>query len=171
MDKYFIRDKDYSDQLPTTATGVLHLFANTSTEVDHFSDQVITAVKEGNESPLKVLIQLKAMERASERIRKEIMVNALTEAEKFPGTKFEFLGNDIEKAEFGTKYDYASSGDPVYNQRLKILEDAAAQLKERETFLRAVKEPFNLLDEGTGEVSIITPPHKKSTSGLKIIIR
>lgn len=159
------------DQLPQSPTELLTLMASTSTQIDVFSDGVIESVQAGEINPLAVLIQLRAMQKASERILKEIAPNLLTEAAKHPENEFEFMGNKITKAEHGTKYDYSVCNDPVWNQRIKIANEAKEQLSERETFLKAVKAPFTLLDEGTGEVVTIHPPTKKSTSGLNVSIK
>ncbi len=157
--------------LPTTANGVLGLLASTSTQIDVFSDQVIQSVKQGEESPLKVLIQLKAFERCSERIQKEIKENYMNEADKYPGSQFEFMGNQIQKADTKVEYDYVSTGDPVYRNLLQIFESAKRSLKEREEFLKAVKASFSLLDDSTGEVVVIHPPKVNRSAGLKISIR
>lgn len=159
------------DELPQTAIGALRLLASTQVQVDVMSDQLIQAVKEGEVNPLEVLVQLKAIEKVSDRVKKEIQENALNAADKFPGTSFDFNGNKIEKAELGVKYDYLSTNDPIYERLLKVLEEAKTQVSEREAFLKAVKAPFSLLDESTGEVSIITPPNRKSTTGLRIQLR
>lgn len=159
------------EQLPQSPTELLTLMASTSTQIDVFSDGVIESVQAGEINPLTVLIQLRAMEKASGRILKEIHSNIMTEADKYPGNEFEYMGNKITKAEHGTKYDYSKCGDPVYEHRLKIAKEANEQLKERETFLKAVKATFSLLDEATGEVATIIPPLKKSTSGLNVSIK
>lgn len=160
-----------NEQLPQTATEYLTLGPSTQTSIDLFSDGVIQSVQAGEVNPLAVLVQIRAMEKAFERVLKEIKDNIMTEAGKYPEKEFEYNGNKITKAEHGTTYDYKNCGDPVYEQRLKIVEEASKQLKERAEFLKAVKEPFSLLDEGTGEVVTITPPTKKSTSGLNVSIR
>src|SRR6187397_3382276 len=95
------------DNLPTTAIGVMGLMAQTSTQIDVFSDQVIESVKRGEVSPIETQLRIKAMEKAFERILKEIKDNVLTEADKYPGTEFEFMGNKIQKGSVSTLYDYA----------------------------------------------------------------
>lgn len=157
--------------LPEKATGVLEMMASTSTQIDVFSDEIIRSVKDGEADSLKVLVQLKAFDKCSERIQKEIEENYMTAADKYPGTSFEFMGNKIEKAELGTKYDYASCNDPIYAKLQKEVEDLDSRVKKREAFLKAIDTHFSLLDEETGEVCIIYPPKKKSTSGLKITIK
>lgn len=143
----------------------------TQTQVDNFSDQVIESVKSGEANSLEILVQLKAFEKASERILKEIKDNLLTEAGKHPGDKFEFAGAEITKADTFTKYDYSACGDPQWQRFNHEAEAATKWLKEREAFLKAVKAPFSLLDEGTGEVSQILPPKVTRIQGLKVSIK
>lgn len=157
--------------LPTTAIGTAKLLPATQTQIDVFSDQLIESVRQGEVNPLEVLVTLKAFEKMSDRVLKEIRDNFVTESEKHPERIFEFAGNKIEKAEVGTKYNYSICGDPVYNQRLKISQQAQEQLKEREDFLKTLKEPITLVDEGTGEIATIIPPSKTSTTSLKVTIR
>ncbi len=95
------------NQLPQSPTELLTLMASTSTQIDVFSDGVIESVQAGEINPLTVLIQLRAMAKASERILKEINSNIMTEAGKYPENEFEYQGNKITKAEHGTKYEYS----------------------------------------------------------------
>jgi len=157
--------------LPQTASEYLTLGPSTQTSIDIFSDGVIQDVQAGNVNPIAVLIQIRAIAKASEIILKEINDNIMREADKYPGNEFEYAGNKLTKTEHGTRYSFENCGDPVYEQRAKIAKEATEQLKERENFLKAVKAPFSLLDEGTGEVAIITPPTKKSTSGVNVSIK
>lgn len=165
------RSKVMQDLTPQTPTELLTLMASTSTQIDVFSDGVIESVQRGEINPLTVLVQLRAMERASERILKEIRQNIMNEADKYPEKEFDFMGNKMTKTEHGTRYDYSGCGDPVFFKRYAIAKEANEQLKERESFLKAVKAPFSLLDEATGEVNVISPPTKTSTSGLNVSIR
>lgn len=161
----------FINNLPSTAISTLRLFATTQSQVDVFSDQLIESVKNGEVNPIELLVVLKAFEKVSDRVLKEIKDNAITEAQKHPGTSFEWNGNKIEKSELGTTYNYSVCNDPVFNQRLQIADEATKQLKERQDFLKSLKEPLTLVDEGSGEVVKIIPPLKKSTTGLKVSIR
>lgn len=156
---------------PQTPREYLTLGPSTQTQIDVFSDGVIESVQAGQINPLTVLIQLRAIQKASERILKEINVNIMNEADKYPTNEFEFMGNKITKTEHGTKYDFSACGDTEWElydaQRLSV----ANSLKEREAFLKALKTPLEALDRHTGEVVTIHPPTKKSTSGLNVSIR
>jgi len=159
------------ETLPQSPTELLTMMASTSTQIDVFSDGVIQSVQAGEINALAVLIQLRAMERASARILKEIAPNLLNEADKYPEKEFEYQGNKITKAEHGTKYDYSSCGDGEWFIHDQAVLSATNSRKAREEFLKALKAPITVLDPLTGEVSTITPPTKKSTSGLNVTIK
>lgn len=161
----------YIDNSPSSPTSLLNLLASTSTQIDFFSDSIIQEVKEGNASALKVIVQLKAMELASKRILKEIKDNVLTEADKYPGVKFNFLGNELSKGDVHTEYDYSKCGDTEWERRKVDADTAVERLKERETFLKALKDPIVMADTLTGEMVTVSPPIKRSTPGVKISIR
>ena len=159
------------EQLPQTPTELLTLMASTSTQIDVFSDGVIESVQAGEINPLTVLIQLRAMQKASERILKEIHPYLMTEAGKHPENEFEYLGNKITKAEHGTKYDFSVCNDPQWFA-LKAKESLLkTSITERENFLKALKFELETLDKESGEVVTLKPPTKKSTSGLNVTIK
>lgn len=162
---------NYQSDLPATARGVLELMPASRTQVDVFSDQLIESVRNGELDPLQLRATFKAIEMVMERVNKETITNALTEADRYPGERFEAFGCAIQKAEVGISYDYASTGDPIYAHRFRILEQAKEQLKEREAFLKAIKSQITVIVEETGEVVPIKPPVKKSTPGLKFSVK
>lgn len=158
-------------ELPGTAYGVMRLLPDTKQEVERFSNQLIQAVRNGEVNPLQLKSMFKVMELVSDIVSDATKVNQLNEADKYSEKKFNAYGFEIEKAEVGTKYDYAVCGDPIYNQRAQVLEEAKKLLDERATFLKALKEPLTLVDDESGEVATIYPPLKKSQSGLKFSLK
>jgi hypothetical protein len=157
--------------LPETPVQLLTLMANTSTQIDVFSDGIIEAVKGGEINPLTVLVQLRAMQQASERILKEIDQNIMSEAGKYPGSTFEYMGNKITKAEHGTKYDYSVCNDPIMDNLIEEAKILNEKIKVRHERLKAQTTPESILDPESGEVVVISPPTKKSKSGLNVQIR
>lgn len=160
-----------NDQLPNTAIGTLRLFATTQTQVDVFSDQLIQSVQNGEVNPIEILVQLKAFEKVSERVMKEIKPNVLREAGKYPGSSFEFNGNKIEKAELGTKYNYDTCNDPVYKQLMEEGKALSEKIKAREAFLKSLPGQTTIVDDGSGEVITLSPPLKTSAYGVKVSIK
>lgn len=151
--------------------GALRMFAQTSTQIDVMSDGIIESVKNGEASGLEVLTFLKAFEKVAERVKKEIHENVMREADLQPGNKFEVMGNQFEKAELATRYDYSVCNDRIYDRLINISIEASKQVKARESFLKALNQPMTLVDDDTGEIHLITPPIKTSMSGIKITIR
>ena len=156
--------------LPETAMGVMRLMPSKASEVAQFSAQIIKAVQGGEANPLEVLVMLRSLEAVSEMVREEIEDNILNEAEKHSEKKFNAFGAIIERAEVGVKYNYGTSKDTVY-ERLQVDADTAKRkLDERTAFLRGLKDPMTIVDEMTGEIVTITPPLKKSKSGVKVYL-
>ena len=158
------------NQIPETAIGTLSLMPSTATEVAKFSKLLIQGVRSGDINPLQLVVQLHALTKVYEEVREEIEENVLKEADKFPERVIERYGARIEKAEVGTKYNYLKTGDLEYEQLHADAQTANRRLKDREDFLKALKEPIQLLDERTGELYQIHPPFKTSKSGFKIYL-
>lgn len=156
---------------PSNPVGLLRLGASTSVQVDVFSDGIIQAVKEGEISAIEVLVQLKAFEKASGRILKEIQEHFVREAEKHPENHFTFNGNKIEKTEVGVRYDFSHCGDPEWERCAVDEQTAGERRKSREAFLKALKEPMEVLDKLTGQVITLRPPIKTGTTSLKVTIK
>jgi len=156
---------------PNSPTELLTLMANTNTQIDIFSDSIIQAVKNGELDPFTVLVHDRANKKAFERILNEIKSELQNAAEKHPGKSFEYMGNVIEKAEHGTKYDYSNCGYSEWNKFSKEIENLTEKLKECETFLKALRGPIEILNSDTGEVEIVSPPTKKSTSGFNVKLK
>ena len=146
----------YVDQLPSTLE-----------QLDIFEAKFISEMEE--KEPLKIAVQLKAMEelvkrlRANERVRDYIMF----EVDKYPEKKFEVNGAIFEKSETGIKYDYSKCEDSKFIMLDKAKKQIDKDLKERQKFLQMLKEP--IADPGTGE--IINPPLRTSNTYVKVSLK
>jgi hypothetical protein len=159
------------NQLPTSAMGVMRLLPDSKQGVQMFSMQLINAVKNGEVNALQLQALFKMIEKVIENVSPNIKQNLLAEADRYPEKKFQAFGFEIEKAENGTKYNYESCGDPIYNHRKQIADEAVRQLKEREEFLKAIREVTPLVDPESGEVATVHPPVKTSQTGLKFSLK
>ncbi len=157
--------------LPTSAMGVMRQLSVSKSGIQIFSKQLIDSVQNGEVNALELKAFFKTMEAIIETVDKATKENQLREAAKYPEKTFGAFGCKIEKSEVGVSYDYSICGDPVYTQRLQILEEAKKQLNERADFLKALKEPLTLVDDESGEVATVRPPLKKGTDGLKFSIQ
>jgi hypothetical protein len=83
------------------------------------------------------------------------------------------MGAKCEWVPTFTQYDYSRCADPEWEEYDAAERSATNSRKDRETFLRALKEPITLVDtrQGNGEIVTVKPPVKTQKEGLKITIK
>ena len=132
-------------------------------EIKSFSDRVISELEGGAIDPLELRRNIKAIEMALESIKDKARNIFVDEAQKY-GKEFNYKGAEFNVAEFGIKYNYESTGDPVW-AKLNELK------KKREEYLRGLKDVDYWVDEETGENYKITPPVKTSATSVSVNIK
>lgn len=121
-------------------------------------EQILT----GYLNPLEFYRQAKAIIDTVEALKKDpdIFDCAWTEREKYGKEKPVINGSVIDSGQ-RTTYDYESTGDHVY-QRLK------EELKQREAFLKTIKEEMIIVDPKTGEGITVKPPVQKVSTFITV---
>jgi RecA-family ATPase len=153
-------------EIMENALSYITVLPSAKAEVSNFASQIISSVEAGEINPLSLKIRLKWFEKLIEAIDKPIRDAVMNEAMKFEKS-FEKDGFKIEQAEVGTKYDYSNCNDPTLNDLNERLDKLTQQKKDRETFLKSINGHVEVPDEMTGEMVVVYPPVKSSTSGLK----
>lgn len=77
----------------------------------------------------------------------------------------------FEGAVTKTEYDYTATKDKVWIDLDAQIKDLTEQKKERETFLKTLKEKLTTVDEDSGEVIEIYPPVKSESFGIKVTLK
>ena len=148
------------------ATDVINMMPEGTRQINEFAAQIIGATENGNDDPLAVYKQLNDAIKSLELAKGEIKQLAIDEAEKY-GKKFQ-----LHNAEFShsvrANYDFSNCNDQVYEKISDELNDVKVEKKEREKFLKTVKEPITMVDDETGEVLQINPPAKTYTDVLRV---
>lgn len=144
---------------------------STSSEVARFAYQIIKSVQGGDANALEVLVMMRALDLLSKEVIEQIEGNILNAADKYSEKKFEVFGALVEKAENGTKYNYLQTGDIEYERLHAEAQTVTRKLKEREEFLKALKEPLTVVNEETGEMYKVNPPFKTSKSGVRVYLK
>lgn len=152
----------------TTPTSLLAIMPNTKDEINSFADKLLTQIGNGEIDPLKIHVQLKAVETVIKRVNdntfyKTAIRNA---SEMYGGKNFEAFGAKVELAEVGTKYNFDNCGHVYYNDVIAKISELEKQKKEYETLLKAIKEATPMIFDGEG-VNVY-PPIKTSTSSIKV---
>lgn len=157
--------------LPDSPVSVLELFSTSKEGITLFASRVINEVEAGNVDPLRVQIFCKTLEEISSKIKEGIKSNVNTEAAKYGEKPFNHAGAELHLTSTYTAYDYTACNDQKWLDLREGEDNVAKARKEREAFLRALKEPLEVLNPETGEVDILRPPVKKVTEGVKVTIK
>ncbi len=149
----------------------LMLIANQLTKAAQadMSANIINQIEEGEVNPLSIQVGLSAIENVIKQVKASDIYKAQTlkEAEKYGQKSFDMYGANLQIKEVGVKYDFASCGDPTWEDINQRMESLKAEMKEREEFLkRTPKDGQTCVDENTGEVYKIYPPVKISTTSV-----
>ena len=153
-------------QLPTLSNGIsksqLKIMADMSLQEIFENGKIIEAAEAL--SVMETFIkELRSNKQFSDYVREEISKN---------GKQLETNSAKIELAETGVKYSFDNCGDPIYQQLEQQLQSIEADLKDRKEFLKTVPmSGLSIMNEQTGEVSMIYPPSKQSTSTYKITLK
>ena len=136
------------------------------------SSAMINSVLDGEIDPIKAVVQAKSLVETLTLFLKDKGVNdlVLREVEKY-GKQTSKDGATIAIKEVGSKWDYSECGDPIYNRLSSQKAEIEEKLKERESLLKATKEPRTEVDEETGEVYTVNPPSKSSTTSYAITFK
>lgn len=151
-----------------TPTSLLAIMPNTKSEINNFSDMLLTAINNGEINPLKIQVQLKAIESVIKKVNEsEAYKYAIREsAEKYGAKSFEAFGAKVELAEVGTKYDFSNCNHLEYNDICEKIKALETDKKSLEMTLKTIKQPTPFVIYG--EAVEVNPPTKSSTSSIKI---
>lgn len=136
---------------------VINLLPSSKEQVKIFSNDIVSQVKAGVINPLTLKMQMKFIEKTFSEIDKEIKDNVMDEASKY-GKSFQHNGWKVDEVEAGVTYDFTRDNEWL---------DLREKIKERETFLKSLKSPLEIVDTETGETKTLLPPIRKSTTSLK----
>ena len=123
---------------------------------------------EGHITPLQLAAQLKFVEDIITNVKEELRQRVVSEQSKYGKEKMTYHGATFDIKEAGVKYDYSHCDDTIWNDLKQQLDALNDKMKEREAFLKSLKERFTYIDESTGEIITLYPAQRKSTTTYAI---
>ena len=155
-----------------TTTGILSLFETSKLQRSIFVTDVLNRIENGTVEPIKVHLQLKAMEEIVKTLNtneryKELLLDA---AEK-NGKKFMAFNAEFSIKEMGTRYDYSQCGDADLLAMLASIETITAAVKERQEYLKKIPAAGVQQIDANGEVITLFPPTKTSTTTVAVSLK
>ena len=153
-----------------TAISTLSQLPETKQQIETFAYSLEQGLINGQIVASDLLRFQKAMEKVFEKIKPTLIENALNEISQYEKNSV-IKGSEFSIVEAGVKYDYSDCNDLEYNTLTIQLEALKSTLKDRETFLKAIKQPLQMVDETSGECYTLYPPKKTSTTTLKVTFK
>lgn len=157
----------------------------TKTDIKQSAELVISEANMGNIDALDCLIICNKLEKFTEVVKEGIKKLAYEQTKIADGEVYKRLNVSVERGMFGIRWNFKNTNDPIWNS-------LEAQRIDRETYLKTLVLPNQIMDEGkraeyiksitidevideeTGEVvqekCQLNPPTKTGSAGLKITI-
>lgn len=151
-----------------TVLSVVSLMPSTKQQVESFTASIKQSVLDGDVNPLKLLVQLKMIEKVLDVLKdSDVEKEILREASKYNKDELaEYDGCKLDVRETGVSYDYDVCGDAEYENILQEKKTVDAKIKQRQAFLKNISGDVY----GSDGVSIY-PPAKSSTTKVVVTIK
>lgn len=172
------------EQNEITTLNILSLFETSKEQRNTFVQDVIERLRSEEVDPLKIHIQLKAMEEIvnsltsrTEKTNKNFLLaidyhNILLDAAEKNGKKFQMFNAEFSIKEVGAKYDFSKCEDAYLDALLEKQIALDAEVKLRQDFLKTVPQSGLLVtNEETGETYKVYPPSKSSTTSVAVSLK
>lgn len=150
----------------TLNTQILRNAGLTKASIEAFAENIVSPVLEGEQNPLELYTQIKALEEALKVAKDKIKDEATKEAEKYGNKPFDFMGVGMQVTSVKTEYDFTGTGDYDLFVLEEQLETAKQKVEDRKATLKTLKTPTPMITS-EGEAITVNPPIKKVTTGIK----
>lgn len=167
-----------------TTLNILSLFETTKEQRISFAQDVVERLRNEEIDPLKVHIQLKAMEEIfksltdkSEKTNKNFLLaidyaGMLLDAAEKNGKKFQMFNAEFSVKEVGTAYDWSKCEDVELADMLQQQDALKEKIKSKQDFLKTVPlSGMVITNENTGETYKVYPPAKSSTTAVAVSLK
>jgi len=165
-------------------TSILSLFETNKEQRASFVNDVVERLQNGEVDPLKIHLQVKAMEdiitqltSTDEKKNKNITAaiaykTMLLAAAETYGKKFQLHNAEFSIKEVGTAYDWSKCDDLELQTLLLEQEAIKEKIKAKQDFLKTVPQSGILVtNEASGETYKVYPPAKSSTTSVAVSLK
>ena len=136
-------------------------------QIENFAQQLEQGLESGNIVASELLRFQKALEKVFDKIKPTLIDCAINEIEKYEKNAI-IKNTEFSIVEAGVKYDYTDCNDHVLNNLMLDIDYLKGKIKSRESMLKSLTEPMQIIDEATGEISTIYGPKKSSSTTIKV---
>ena len=167
-----------------TTLNILSLFETNKDQRRFFAEDIVQNLRDEVADPLKVHIQIKAMEEiinsltnTTEKTNKNFTLaidykNMLLAAAEKNGKKFQMFNAEFSIKEVGTKYDFSKCEDLELNDLIAKQVEIDLKIKAKQEFLKTIPVAGVVItNEETGETYKVYPPAKSSTTSVAVSLK
>lgn len=141
--------------------GIVALKGNQHIIAQSFIDKVANGEETAISMAAKAKFITDTMKEVSEAIKGEV-IEEVNRYGKDGATALS--GYSVSVKEMGVKYDFSNCNHPQYNRLIKQIEVLDKERKNIEDFLKSIKGHVEIPDEDSGEMCVVYPPSKSSTT-------
>lgn len=127
-------------------------------------------INDGYLDALEVLISAKKMQELGKQLEEVSRPIAEDKTRLQKGEVYKTQSVEVIEKTIGSKTDYSNCNDEVWEKLQQDLSDLKEAIKQRETFLSAIKEQTTIVTND-GEVITLYPPIKSGRIGLSLTIK
>lgn len=171
MSKDLFFDMRQQEVAATSGISFEHLLDAKKSNLATAVELIKQNIQDGNYDSLKGLILAAKGKMLFTDLEKEL--RPIAEKDYLDKLEKNYSAHDvnIDQAPTKTEYDFTKCNDAEW-ENLSALNKANSQLqKDREAFLKSLKQPLEVVDTETGETYTIYPPVKLQKEGLKLSIK
>jgi hypothetical protein len=141
----------------------------TKEAIQQYADVLIDQLEAGHSNTLDVALKIKFMEELIEKIKDRLRSMVVDELDKYQkGEECVRYNASFKAKESGVRYDFHPCNDPKWSGLTQSINELTEKRKERELFLKSIKEKTTFVDDETGEIVNIFPARKLSTTTYEI---
>lgn len=161
-----------NEYLERFQTGELNKLINlTKLSMRQATDKLILRVMDGYLDPIDALIYVKKAQEQFKMLEEKIRPIAEDNIRLQKGEVYKRFDTEIIQKEVGVKYDFLTCNDPEWgalNTEIEVLKET---IKQRESFLKNVTKPLELVNTDSGETYTINPAVRSGKLGIALSIK
>lgn len=143
----------------------------TKTKAAEFAAKLIQLNTDGHVDTLTALARLEFLSQIIDQVKTNYRTAAVDELELYgpeAKTGVNRFGVTFKQKETAVKYDFSQTA--TWNEMESQIEALKNGQKALETQLKGLTKPMSILDESTGEITVMNPPIKSSKTTVEITL-
>jgi hypothetical protein len=157
----------------TYHSNLINILKNAPSHIDlayNIAAEIAANIEDGHEEALEILRGLKCLTQLIDITTEQIESAAIAQFQREGQKSLTVNKAKFEMRELGVKWIYDKTGDLELTAIQAIKKKIVDKEKDRQQFLKSLKDKTVVLNEETGELVTIYPAYKESKTGLVVTL-